>query len=118
MFRSLIVILGLVSMAPAFSAAPRTQLDTSHRVIISIRDQKLMLMENSGRAAIYPVSTSKYGVGVLPLHLHPRHAGRKEHRISGQLRLHQNEIEGCCCALRSGATWSTSANHSGRIAQR
>lgn len=63
MFRPLIVILGLVSMAPAFSATPLTQLDTSHRVIISIRDQKLMLMENSGRAAIYPVSTSKYGVG-------------------------------------------------------
>jgi lipoprotein-anchoring transpeptidase ErfK/SrfK len=63
MFRPLVVIFGVVSMAPAFSATPLTQLDTSHRVIISIRDQKLMLMENSKRAAIYPVSTSKYGVG-------------------------------------------------------
>lgn len=63
MFRPLVVIFGLVAMAPAFSAIPLTQRDTSHRVIISIRDQKLMLVENGGRAAIYPVSTSKYGVG-------------------------------------------------------
>ena len=60
MFRPLAVIFSLVSIAPAFSA---TQLDTSHRVVISIRDQKLMLLENGGRVAIYPVSTSKYGVG-------------------------------------------------------
>src|SRR5207244_9366062 len=46
-----------------FSATQLTQLDTAHRVVISIRDQKLMLLENGGRVAIYPVSTSKYGVG-------------------------------------------------------
>jgi L,D-transpeptidase catalytic domain len=63
MFRQLAVIFSLVSIAPAFSATPVAQLDTSHRIIISIRDQKLMLMENGGRVAIYPVSTSKYGVG-------------------------------------------------------
>jgi lipoprotein-anchoring transpeptidase ErfK/SrfK len=65
MFRPLVVIFGLVSIAPAFSAAPLAQLDTSHRLIISIRDQKLMLLENGGRVGIYPVSTSKYGVGDL-----------------------------------------------------
>ena len=63
MFRPLAVIFSLVSIAPAFSATQLTQLDTSHRVVISIRDQKLMLLENGGRVAIYPVSTSKYGVG-------------------------------------------------------
>jgi hypothetical protein len=63
MFRPLAVIFSLVSIAPAFSATQLTQLDTSHRVVISIRDQKLMLLENGGRMAIYPVSTSKYGVG-------------------------------------------------------
>ena len=63
MFRLLAVIFSLVSIAPAFSATQLTQLDTSHRVVISIRDQKLMLLENGGRVAIYPVSTSKYGVG-------------------------------------------------------
>ena len=67
------VIFGLVSViAPVFSATPLAQierpqplpqLDTSRRLIISIREQQLMLMENGGRVAIYPVSTSKYGVG-------------------------------------------------------
>jgi lipoprotein-anchoring transpeptidase ErfK/SrfK len=32
-------------------------------VIISVRDQKLMLLYNGARVAVYPVSTSKYGVG-------------------------------------------------------
>src|SRR5438128_9422945 len=63
MFRPLAVIFSLVSIAPIFSATQLTQLDTAHRVVISIRDQKLMLLENGGRVAIYPVSTSKYGVG-------------------------------------------------------
>jgi hypothetical protein len=63
MFRALAVIFSLISIAPAFSATPLTQLDPSYRLIISVRDQKLMLVENGGRVAIYPVSTSKYGVG-------------------------------------------------------
>lgn len=33
------------------------------RVIISVRDQKLMVLENGQRVAVYPVSTSKYGIG-------------------------------------------------------
>ena len=33
------------------------------RVIISVRDQKLMVVENGQRAAVYPVSTSKFGLG-------------------------------------------------------
>ena len=33
------------------------------RVIISVRDQKLMVIENGQRAAVYPVSTSKFGIG-------------------------------------------------------
>jgi hypothetical protein len=40
-----------------------TQLDPSHHVIISIRDQKLMLLENGAKVATYPVSTSKFGLG-------------------------------------------------------
>jgi hypothetical protein len=35
----------------------------STRVVISVRDQKLMLIENGKIAASYPVSTSKYGLG-------------------------------------------------------
>lgn len=33
------------------------------RVIISVRDQKLMLIDNGTVVATYPVSTSKYGLG-------------------------------------------------------
>jgi hypothetical protein len=60
MFRPLAVILSLVSIASALSAAP---LDTSHRLIISVRDQKLMLLENGAKVATYPVSTSRFGLG-------------------------------------------------------
>lgn len=66
MFRLLVVILSLVVVAPAFSTASVAQPDISHRLIISIREQKLMLVENGAAVAIYPVSTSKYGLGDLP----------------------------------------------------
>ncbi len=33
------------------------------RVIISVRDQKLMVLQNGNKVATYPVSTSKYGLG-------------------------------------------------------
>jgi hypothetical protein len=65
MLRQLAVILSLVLTTAALSATPLAQLDTSHRLIISVRDQKLMLLENGARVAIFPVSTSKYGVGDL-----------------------------------------------------
>jgi hypothetical protein len=60
MFRPLVAIFGLALVAPAFSA---TQLDPSSRLIISVRDQKLMLLRDGGRVAIYPVSTSMFGLG-------------------------------------------------------
>jgi hypothetical protein len=34
-----------------------------NRVIVSVRDQKLMLLQNGAKVATYPVSTSKFGVG-------------------------------------------------------
>lgn len=65
MFRSPALGLALVlGIAPAYAnnnSIPAPTLST--RVIISIRDQKLMLMENGIVAATYPVSTSKYGLG-------------------------------------------------------
>lgn len=60
MFRALALVLSLVSLAPALFA---TQLDPSHRLIISVRDQKLMLVQNGGKVATYPVSTSMFGLG-------------------------------------------------------
>jgi lipoprotein-anchoring transpeptidase ErfK/SrfK len=65
MLRRLAVIFSVISITAAFSATPAAQFDTSCSLIVSIRDQKLMLLENGGRVAIYPVSTSKYGVGDL-----------------------------------------------------
>ena len=40
---------------------PRTTVPP--RVIISVHDQKLMVVENGQRVAIYPISTSKFGLG-------------------------------------------------------
>jgi hypothetical protein len=44
----------------AFATAP---LDTSSEVIISVRDQKLVLLRNGSKVATYPVSTSMFGLG-------------------------------------------------------
>ncbi len=43
----------------AASPAP----EVKNEVIISVRDQKLMLLQNGARVITYPVSTSKFGVG-------------------------------------------------------
>ena len=37
--------------------------NNSNWIIISIRDQKLMLLQDGARIATYPVSTSKFGIG-------------------------------------------------------
>jgi L,D-transpeptidase catalytic domain len=60
MFRPLALIFSLVSLAPALFA---TQLEPSHQLIISVRDQKLMLLQNGAKVATYRVSTSKFGLG-------------------------------------------------------
>src|SRR5213082_3727052 len=60
MRRPLAVIFSFISIAPAFALTP---VDTSHRLIISVRDQKLMLLENGAKVATYPVSTSRFGLG-------------------------------------------------------
>jgi hypothetical protein len=60
MLRPLAVIFSLISVAPALFA---TQPDPSTRLIISVRDQKLMLLQNGGNVATYPVSTSMFGLG-------------------------------------------------------
>ncbi len=50
--------------APAVpNVAPPAIQQFPDRVIVSVRDQKLMLVQNNQRVAIYPVSTSKYGLG-------------------------------------------------------
>src|SRR5881398_2729836 len=60
MLRGLALIFSLVLIAPVFAITP---VDTSSQIIISVRDQKLMLVQNGGKVATYPVSTSMFGLG-------------------------------------------------------
>jgi L,D-transpeptidase catalytic domain len=60
MLRTVAVIFSLISAGSAFAIM---RLDTSSQLIISVRDQKLMLVQNGGKVAEYPVSTSMFGVG-------------------------------------------------------
>jgi lipoprotein-anchoring transpeptidase ErfK/SrfK len=47
----------------SFLASCATPKDLQHHVVISVKDQKLALLEREKLVAIYPVSTSKYGLG-------------------------------------------------------
>jgi len=58
--RTLAVLLSFISIAPALAVTP---VDTSSQLIISVSDQKLMLVQNGGKVATYPVSTSMFGLG-------------------------------------------------------
>src|SRR5213595_3774876 len=55
--------LTLLSILLACCATPK---DLQHHVIISVKDQKLALLDRETLVAIYPVSTSKYGFGDWP----------------------------------------------------
>jgi lipoprotein-anchoring transpeptidase ErfK/SrfK len=60
MLRPLAVVFSFISIVPAFAVSP---VDSSSQIIISVRDQKLMLVQNGGKVATYPVSTSMFGLG-------------------------------------------------------
>jgi hypothetical protein len=47
----------------ASCAAPR---DTEHHIVVSVRDQKLALLQKEKLVALYPVSTSKFGLSDRP----------------------------------------------------
>lgn len=49
----------LVTLFLASCAAP----DTQHQIVVSTREQKLALLDRGNVLAIYPVSTSKFGLG-------------------------------------------------------
>ena len=73
MFRPVLGLLSIIALLPALQAAstitpsepvrPPSIEDCPDRVIISVREQKLMVVQNNTRIAVYPVSTSKYGIG-------------------------------------------------------
>src|SRR5262245_19007208 len=60
MYRPLVLIFGFISVTSAVAVTP---VDTSSQLIISVRDQKLMFVQNGGKVATYPVSTSMFGLG-------------------------------------------------------
>jgi len=60
MLRGLALIFSLILIVPVFAITP---LNTSSEIIISVRDQKLMLVQNGGKVVTYPVSTSMFGLG-------------------------------------------------------
>ena len=60
MFRRLaLVAIAVVALAPVLRA------EGPSRVIISVKEQKLMLMADGARMATYPISTSKFGIGTI-----------------------------------------------------
>jgi lipoprotein-anchoring transpeptidase ErfK/SrfK len=61
MFRVGFLPLLLLSLVPRLHAA--NVIELPNRVIISVKEQKLMLLRNNAKVATYPISTSKFGVG-------------------------------------------------------
>ncbi|MBA2586164.1 MAG: L,D-transpeptidase, partial [Chthoniobacterales bacterium] len=57
---AVLVCAALLSGSGVFA---QTMAEAPNRVVVSVRDQKLMLIENGARAAVYPISTSKFGLG-------------------------------------------------------
>src|SRR5207247_5237829 len=59
---SRVTFVGAVALLISSCAAP----DTQHHIVISTREQKLALLDRGSLMAIYPVSTSKFGLGDWP----------------------------------------------------
>ncbi len=45
------------------TATPAPIEESPDRIVVSVRDQKLMVVRNFAKVVVYPVSTSKYGLG-------------------------------------------------------
>lgn len=60
MLRRVPLLFNLIWMAPAFAVTP---VDSGSQMIISVKDQKLMLVQPGGKVSTYPVSTSMFGLG-------------------------------------------------------
>ena len=57
-----LIALALIAIFVASCAAP----DTQHQVIISTREQKMAVLDHGSLLALYPVSTSKFGLSDRP----------------------------------------------------
>src|SRR5213596_3627964 len=60
MLRLLAVVFSLISVTSAFAIAP---VNSTSQLIISVRNQRLMLLRNGNKVAVYPISTSMFGLG-------------------------------------------------------
>jgi len=56
-------ITGAFLLLLLFLTSCATHKDMQHRVVISVKDQKLAVLDRETLLAVYPVSTSKYGIG-------------------------------------------------------
>ena len=56
----------LVYLALLFFVTSCTAPDTRHRVIVSVPEQKMVLLEDGKPVATFPVSTSKFALSDLP----------------------------------------------------
>ena len=64
MFRPVLSLALFSAAASAVSAAiPPPPAEIRNEVIISVKEQKLMLLQNGAKVTTYPVSTSKFGLG-------------------------------------------------------
>jgi lipoprotein-anchoring transpeptidase ErfK/SrfK len=57
-----VTFIGAIALIISSCAAP----DTRHHIVISTREQKLAVLDRGNPMAIYPVSTSKFGLGDWP----------------------------------------------------
>ncbi len=56
----------LVSLAALFAITSCTTTDTRHRMVVSVPEQKMILLEDGKPIATYPVSTSKFALSDRP----------------------------------------------------
>jgi len=61
MFRPSLIVLSSLLVLSALHA--QVEPEVRNHVVVSVRDQKLMLLQNGAKIATYPVSTSKFGLG-------------------------------------------------------
>lgn len=66
MFRPSLIVFGALFSLPLLRAQTPPAANppqVTNEVIVSVREQKLMLLQNGAKVATYPISTSKFGVG-------------------------------------------------------
>jgi hypothetical protein len=61
--RSRLIICAIALLYAAPAARAGSDADCASTVIVSVKEQKLMLVQNGKKVATYPVSTSKFGLG-------------------------------------------------------